>query len=95
MKISGSHPSDEDRNTQILAALEGADAEALTALLAPLPHSEALRDVLNLNAAQRDHALELLPVDMVAELIEPTPAGMAAGPMYGVSSNMMTIPQAA
>ena len=53
--------------------LADSDAERLSALLDPLPYSEALRELLSLSAEERDCVLALVPSELAAELIEEAP----------------------
>lgn len=55
------------------------DGTELTALLAPLPRSEALRELLNLTAAERDTFLSIVSSELAAELIEEAPTELAGG----------------
>jgi magnesium transporter len=59
-------------------AIADNDAERISALLAPLPYSEALRELLALSPDERDHVLKLVPAELAAELIEEAPGEMAA-----------------
>jgi magnesium transporter len=62
---------------QVKAAVDARDAEALTALLDPLPLSAALRQLLALSAEDRDTVLELVPVELAAALVEEAPHAAA------------------
>ncbi len=53
------------------------DAEAITELLDPLPFSDALREILALNAEERDTVLNLVPAELAAELVEEAPNEVA------------------
>ena len=59
--------------------LEEEDAGAIAALLEPLTLSEALRELLELGAEDRDRTLSLLPADLAAELIGEAPNELAVG----------------
>jgi magnesium transporter len=61
----------------IRLAVAADDGEGLAALLDPMALSEALRQLLQLRPDIRDHALELLPADLVAEIIEEAPNEVA------------------
>ena len=62
---------------RIKAAADDARAEDLVALLDPLTSSEALRELLQLTPAERDTVLQILPVELAADLIEEAPNEMA------------------
>ena len=63
---------------RLVEAIEAGDKNAISVLLDPLPVSEALREILNLKLAQRDAALDMMPLDLAAELAEEAPSEMAA-----------------
>ena len=67
----------EDLSQRIKAAADDARAEDLVALLDPLTSSEALRELLQLTPAERDTVLQILPVELAADLIEEAPNEMA------------------
>ncbi len=69
--------SAEDLSLQIKAAADEARAENLVALLDPLTSSEALRELLQLTPVERDTVLQILPVELAADLIEEAPNEMA------------------
>lgn len=58
-------------------AIENGLADEILALLEPLSTSEALREVLHLNAVNRDALLSMLPAEFAAELIEEAPNELA------------------
>ena len=58
-------------------AVDAGDAPAITALLEPLPLSDALRELLYLAAEDRDAVLSLLPAELAAELVEEAPNAVA------------------
>lgn len=62
---------------RVKAAVDARDAEALSALLDPLPLSGALRQLLALSAVDRDTLLELVPTELAAELVEEAPHAAA------------------
>lgn len=72
--------TDEPREIgpDLRAAIADSDAERISALLDPLPYSEALRELLALSPDERDDVLELVPAELAAELIEEAPDEMAA-----------------
>jgi magnesium transporter len=72
------HVTNSETSQLLLEAIEANDSAAVAALLEPLPHYEALREVLNLNVTQRDAAFEIMPAELAAELIEEAPREMAA-----------------
>lgn len=76
--IMQDHISNSETSQLLLEAIEANDSFSIAALLGPLPHSEALREVLNLNVTQRDAAFEIMPTELAAELIEEAPREMAA-----------------
>lgn len=63
-----------DQIHQCLLDQNGTD---LSSLLDPLPRSEALREVLNLSAEDRDAAFDLISVGLAAELIDEAPTELA------------------
>jgi len=67
----------EDLSQRIKAAADDARAEDLVALLDPLTSSEALRELLQLTPVERDTVLQILPVELAADLIEEAPNEMA------------------
>lgn len=62
----------------LVEAIEAGDSSAISALLDPLPISEALREILNLKLPQRIAALGLMSAELAAELVEEAPSEMAA-----------------
>ena len=58
---------------QVKAALDAGDEQTLIDLLDPLPRSAALRQLLALDAVDRDQLLRILPVEVAAELVEEAP----------------------
>lgn len=74
-----SEPDTEfDMTDQLRACVEAQDGAAILGLLEPLTISEALRELLELNIAERSLVLSLLPAEYAAELIEEAPAELAA-----------------
>ncbi len=67
-----------DISFDLVAAIEANDRAAVAALLSPLTAYDALREVLNLSDEQRGAAFELMPRDLVAELIEEAPSELGA-----------------
>ncbi|WP_299636757.1 magnesium transporter [uncultured Ruegeria sp.] len=67
----------EDLSQRVKAAADDARAEDLVALLDPLTNSEALRELLQLTPVERDTVLQILPVELAADLIEEAPNEMA------------------
>ncbi|MHA6324894.1 magnesium transporter [Roseivivax sp. CAU 1753] len=59
--------------TQVKAAVDARDAEVLSALLDPLAPSAALRQLLLLDAEDRDILLSLVPLSLAADLIVEAP----------------------
>jgi len=57
------------------------DGEAVALMLDPLSFSDALREVLNLTADERDQVLNMIPAEMAAELIEEAPNEIAVDMM--------------
>lgn len=68
----------EEIGPDLRAAVEAGDADRISALLDPLPYSEALRELLALTPDERDEVLELVPAELAADLIEEAPYEMAA-----------------
>jgi len=62
---------------QLRQFIAGQDRDQLTALLDPMPLSEALRQIVNLTPDERAQVLTLLPADFAAELIEEAPNELA------------------
>lgn len=58
------------------AVIEG-EAQAIAALLEPLSHSDALREVLNLSTEDRDKVFSLVSTELAADLIEEAPHELA------------------
>ncbi|HBG98818.1 MAG: magnesium transporter [Rhodobacteraceae bacterium] len=77
--IEAELPTDADGTVeeQIEQHLAAGDGAALTALLEPLPRSEALREVLNLSPDERDTLLSIVSTEFAAELIEEAPTELA------------------
>jgi magnesium transporter len=67
----------EDISDQIERLLEQGDGAGLSALLDPMPHSDALRELLNLSRSERDAVLTLIPSELAAELIAEAPNELA------------------
>ncbi|MGR1581504.1 magnesium transporter [Thalassobius sp. S69A] len=63
---------------ELRTAIAAGDAARISALLDPLPYSEALRELLTLSPDERDNVLALVPAELAAELIEEAPGEMAA-----------------
>lgn len=72
--------------TTLAAALAARDAEKLFDLLAPVSLAEALRELLQLDQADRPIVLALLPSDLAAALIEEAPHEMGADLMEGLET---------
>ena len=62
----------------LLAGLETEDGEQLTALLAPLPLADALRELLELESDDRRKVLTLVSPELAADLVEEAPHEMGA-----------------
>ena len=71
------HITDSETARLLVEAIDTNDSSAISALLDPLPHSEALREVLNLSVTHRDAAFEIMPAELAAELVEEAPREMA------------------
>ncbi|MFT5259569.1 MAG: magnesium transporter [Saprospiraceae bacterium] len=67
-----------DIHSLLQLAVEESDSATITQLLEPLSSSDALREILNLNSDQRDIALQLVTVELAAELVEEAPRELAA-----------------
>ena len=67
-----------DVSAELKFAVGAGDASAISALLDPLPYSDALREVLNLPTGDRDKVLSLVSTELAAELIEEAPHELAA-----------------
>ncbi|WP_372884924.1 magnesium transporter [Shimia sp.] len=67
-----------DIGPDLRTAIAAGDAERISALLEPLPYSEALRELLALSPEERDDVLKLVPAELAADLIEEAPDEMAA-----------------
>ena len=65
-------PADEPDQGRTLDLLESADAEGLAEHLEAMSLSDALREILNLSAIDRESVLALLPVELAASLIGST-----------------------
>ncbi len=72
-------PEDEDVDiaANLRECISKGDAKAITDLLDPLPFSDALREILSLSAEDRDTVLNLVPVELAAQLIEEAPNEVA------------------
>tara|TARA_R110002096_G_scaffold32551_5_gene94649 strand:- start:5413 stop:6792 length:1380 start_codon:yes stop_codon:yes gene_type:complete len=70
-------PADEPDQGRTLDLLESADAEGLAEHLEAMSLSDALREILNLSAIDRESVLALLPVELAASLIEEAPTEIA------------------
>ncbi|MHA7774764.1 magnesium transporter [Roseibium sp. M-1] len=68
---------EKDLSEQLLDAVGASDADKITEILDPLSHSEALREVLFLSADDRDKVLEIVPIELAAQLIGEAPNDMA------------------
>ncbi len=64
---------------QIRHCLDEDNSEGLVALIEPLSLSDALRELLQLSAQERDRVLSKLPAETAAELIEEAPNELAVG----------------
>ncbi len=62
---------------QVKEAVDARDADALVAMLDPLPPSAALRQLLLLDAEDRDLLLSLIPTELAASLIVEAPVQAA------------------
>jgi len=62
---------------RVKEALDRSDAEDLVALLDPLPNSAALRQLLVLDADDRDKLMSLVPIELAARLVEEAPQAAA------------------
>lgn len=78
--------NDHDLPVQIKAAADARDVAALVALFAPLPLSEALRELLHLSVEDRVLVLSLVPADLAAALIEEAPGETAADLVQGLTA---------
>lgn len=67
-----------DVSDDLKTAVDEGAAQTISALLDPLPHSDALREVLNLSTEDRDKVLSLVSTELAAELIEEAPHELAA-----------------
>ncbi len=67
----------ESTTETIRRLLEGEDGDALSALLDPLPLSDALRELLLLSPDERDAVLSLVSLELAAALIEEAPTELA------------------
>lgn len=72
------HTVDPTTAPKLIAAIEAKNSAEIAALLEALPHSEALREISNLETEQRDAAFALMPVELAAELVEAAPSELAA-----------------
>ena len=83
------NPPKEDMRTPITlaAALAARDAEKVFDLLAPVSLAEALREILQLDQADRPIVLSLLPSDLAAALIEEAPHEMGADLMEALETD--------
>lgn len=81
------HKPDIDQSASLSDAIASSDAEALRLLLEPLSLAEALRELLQLNAAERAFVLALLPSELAAALIEDAPHEMGADLMEALETS--------
>ncbi|MCG6884867.1 MAG: CBS domain-containing protein, partial [Silicimonas sp.] len=69
--------SDDDKprtiREQVKEAVDARDAEGIEALLEPLPLSGKMRQLLALNPEDRDHLLNLVDIELAADLVEEAP----------------------
>ena len=77
---------DADLSSKILEAVIAQDGNRLTALLEPLPHAEALRELLQLAPDARRDVLTLVSPDLAADLIEEAPHEMGADMMEALDT---------
>ncbi len=70
-------PAPRSTGDLIEEAIEAGDAEALVALIDPMPLSAAMRELFALDTAGRDRLLSLLPAELAARLIEEAPHAAA------------------
>ncbi|MEO9529290.1 magnesium transporter [Roseibium sp.] len=77
METHTQSPNGEDLSDALQVAVAEGNAERISALLDPLTHSEALRELLALSPEERDRVLELVPAELAAELIGEAPNEMA------------------
>jgi len=77
-QVSESLEEDLDLHEKIVAAAALEDESTLTALLSPLPLSDALRELMNLDSEDRRTVLTLIPSELAAELIEEAPNELGA-----------------
>ena len=78
--------TDTDLSFEIVEAVNGQDGERLTALLKPLPHAEALRELLQLSPDKRRDVLTLISSDLAADLIEEAPHEVGADMMEALDT---------
>jgi magnesium transporter len=74
-------------NMQIRQFLEDENAEGMVELLDPLPVNDALREILQFSADERDQIFSILPPELAAELIDEAPHELAADLIERLSSN--------
>lgn len=72
------HTVDPTTAPKLIAAIEAKNSAEIATLLKTLPHSEALREISNLETEQRDAAFALMPIELAAELVEAAPSELAA-----------------
>lgn len=72
-----SEANDTEIHERLRQMLATGDADGLAAELDPLTLSEALREILQLTAEERDQVLSLVPAELAAELIEEAPNELA------------------
>ena len=75
--MSETEKTEQNTAADLRAYVTERDIEGLSNLLDPLPRSEALRELLNLPAQERDAALSMLPAELAAEFIEEAPTELA------------------
>jgi magnesium transporter len=70
-------PEETTLGEQLRDSLTTGDGSAVAALLEPLPIHEALREILDLSVEDRGIVLNLIPVELAADLIEEAPNEIA------------------
>ena len=72
-------PAEDELDTagRLQLVVDAKDSDAMAAILDGLPLSEALRELLNLSADDRDAVLSLVPSELAASLIEEAPQSTA------------------
>ncbi len=76
-KIEVTEDSGRSMRSRVKAAIDAHDSEALITLLDPMPLSAAMRQLLALDADDRDTLLNLLPVKFAAAMIAEAPHSAA------------------